>query len=140
MGIVASVSVHLGVLVIAKDPAYADLAAVEVVAERAAATGHRVIARHAVADSEAAIRSQLARWFDDREVDVVIILSGESEVVSKAVAPLVTEVLPASPICSAGSRSRRAARPRCSAPPRQPAAARPSCSSSRARSRPRWTS
>ena len=94
MGIVASVSVHLGVLVIAKDPAYADLAAVEVVAERAAATGHRVIARHAVADSEAAIRSQLARWFDDREVDVVIILSGESEVVSKAVAPLVTEVLP----------------------------------------------
>ena len=94
MGVVASVSVHLGVLVIAKDPAYADLAAVEVVAERAAATGHRVIARHAVADSEAAIRSQLARWFDDREVDVVIVLSSESEVISKAIAPLVTEVLP----------------------------------------------
>ena len=40
MGFVASASVHLAVLVIAKDPVRADLAASDLVATHAAAAGH----------------------------------------------------------------------------------------------------
>lgn len=94
MGIVPSASVHLAVLAIAKDPARPDLAAIDAVAVRAAAAGHRVMARQAVSDTEAAIRSQLARWFDDKEIDVVIVLSGDSAVIAPTLAPLVTHVLP----------------------------------------------
>ena len=90
----ASASVHLAVLVIAKDPVRADLAAGDVVATRAAAAGHRVISRQSVDDSEAAIRSHLARWIDDREVDVVIVLSGGNPTVKKTLATLVTEPVP----------------------------------------------
>jgi hypothetical protein len=91
---VASASVHLAVLVIAKDAARGDLAAGDVVATRAAAAGHRVISRQSVDDSEAAIRSHLARWIDDRQVDVVVVLSGGSPIVKKTLATLVTEPVP----------------------------------------------
>ena len=102
MGFVASASVHLAVLVIAKDPVRADLAAGDVVATRAAAAGHRVISRQSVADSEAAVRSQLARWIDDREVDVVIVLGGGSPVVAKTLATLVTEPVPGTDVIRCG--------------------------------------
>ena len=90
-----TVTVQLGILAIAKDPAHADLADVEIVTSRATAAGHRVLATHVVGDDQAAIREALERWIADPTLDVVIVLGGaDSDAVSSAMSPLVGHVLP----------------------------------------------
>jgi molybdenum cofactor biosynthesis protein B len=62
---------------------------------RATSAGHRVVAECTVADTEAAIAAQLATWIADPEIDVVLVLAGnDSDAASKALRPLVSELLP----------------------------------------------
>ncbi|MFN0251401.1 MAG: molybdopterin-binding protein [Kofleriaceae bacterium] len=90
-----TVSVQLGILAVAKDPAHADLGDAKTVTERAIAAGHRVIAQQVVGDRESAIREVLLRWIADPTIDVIIVLGGaDSDAVSTAMSPLVGHVLP----------------------------------------------
>lgn len=91
----ASVSVQLVLLAVAKDPSRPDLGDATIANERATAAGHRVLAQQVVADSEAAIREALEHWIADPAIDVVIVLGGaDSDAVSTAMRPLVGHVLP----------------------------------------------
>jgi molybdenum cofactor biosynthesis protein B len=92
---VQPVSVHLAVLAIAEDPAYADEAITAAVTEPATAAGHRIIERAVVADRQLEIRDQLARWMTNRQIDVVIVTGvSESDHTSQAISPLITQRLP----------------------------------------------
>lgn len=92
---VSTPSVHLAVLVVATDPAKADLATALVIRGRATNAGHQIVQQHVTKDMEAGIRSQLARWIDDRNVDVILITGAvESDAVAAAVKPLITQHLP----------------------------------------------
>jgi molybdenum cofactor biosynthesis protein B len=92
---VSTPSVHLAVLVVATDPAKADLATAMIIRGRATNAGHQIVQQHVTKDMEAGIRSQLARWIDDRDIDVILICGAvESDAVPAAVKPLVTEHLP----------------------------------------------
>jgi molybdenum cofactor biosynthesis protein B len=84
------VPVHIAVLAVAKDGP-----PTQAVTEKATAAGHKVVARATVADAQNAIRTQLALWIDDPNIDVIIVSGGtESNAASGAVKPLVSEVLP----------------------------------------------
>jgi len=92
---VSAISIQLGILAIAKDPERPDHDAIEIAAQRARAAGHRVVARQVIDDVEDSIRKQLTRWIAYAEIDVILVLGGaESEAVSSALQPLVSEVLP----------------------------------------------
>lgn len=91
----ASVSVQLGLLAVAKDPASPDLSGVTAATERITGAGHKVVALHTAADAEDEIRDQLTHWINDPEIDVVIVLGGaDSNAASAALKPLITEVIP----------------------------------------------
>ena len=88
MGAVEPVSVQFAFLSVGSP----DL---ETAKERATSAGHRVVAESTVADTEAAIAERLATWSADPEIDVVLVLAGnDSDAASKALRPLVSEVLP----------------------------------------------
>ena len=87
--------VHIAELVIAADPASADVATADIVTECAIAAGHAIVERTIVADTEDAIRAQLARWIAKPDVDVVIITGPtESTTAATALKPLVTHPVP----------------------------------------------
>jgi molybdopterin adenylyltransferase len=83
--------VHIAVLTIGDDGADAARA----IADRATATGHRVVDEETAKDTEAAIRDQLVRWIAAPNVDVVIVAASvDSEAASAALAPLAMQTLP----------------------------------------------
>lgn len=87
-------SVHLAVLVVATDPAKADLATAMIIRGRAGNAGHQIVQQHVTKDMEAGIRSQLARWIDDPNIDVILVTGNvESDAVAAAIKPLVTQQL-----------------------------------------------
>lgn len=87
---VQSVPVHIAVLAVARDGA-----PIKAVSEQATAAGHKVVARATVMDAQNAIRTQLALWIDDPNIDVIIVSGGtESSSASSALKPLISEVLP----------------------------------------------
>ncbi|HSD88517.1 MAG TPA: molybdopterin-binding protein, partial [Kofleriaceae bacterium] len=90
----SSPPVHLAVLVVASDPAKADLATAMVIRGRATTAGHPIVAQNVTKVMEAGIRSQLARWIDDPDIDVILITGAvEKEEVAAAIKPLVTQRL-----------------------------------------------
>jgi molybdenum cofactor biosynthesis protein B len=70
----------------------------QLVADRLAEVGHRIVARQIVVDSEVIIRAQLASWIADPGVEVVIATGGTGvtprDVTPEALAPLVTKPIP----------------------------------------------
>src|SRR5688572_9322916 len=82
------------ILAIAKDPARADRTDVNTATAKVTASGHRVVAERVVADTESAIRPAILEWMKAPEVDVVIVLGGDSDAISTALKPLVTEHVP----------------------------------------------
>src|SRR3954467_4043133 len=91
---VSSPSVHLAVLVVATDPAKADLATAMIIRGRATSAGHQIVQQHVTKAAEAGIRTHLARWIDDKDIDVILITGAvESDAVSSAIKPLITQPL-----------------------------------------------
>ena len=89
------IRVHIAVLVIAADPNHPDPAAADVVAQKAVAGGHSIVARATVGDSVDAIRAQLQKWIADSEIDVAIVTAGnDTQHASAALKPLVAEMVP----------------------------------------------
>ena len=89
------IRVHIAVLVIAADPTHADTATADAVAQKATGAGHAIVARAAVGDDEAAIRTQLAAWIADPEIDVVIAAAeADTRHAPAALKPLVHEAVP----------------------------------------------
>ncbi len=89
-----AVSVQFALLAVARasGDAPADLQAAT---HRATAAGHKIVAEEITADNEAAVRAQLQRFIADPQVDVVLVLAGaESDAASRALKPLISEVLP----------------------------------------------
>ena len=87
--------VHIAELVIATDPAAADVTIADSISERAESKGLAIVAREIVADLEEAIREQLERFIGDPNVDVVIATGvAESQAASNALRPLVTLPVP----------------------------------------------
>ncbi|HTL37215.1 MAG TPA: molybdopterin-binding protein [Kofleriaceae bacterium] len=92
--LVSTPSVHLAVLVVATDPAKADLGTAMIVRGRANGAGHQIVQQTVTKDAEANIRSNLARWVDDPNIDVVLVIGAvESDAVPSAIRPLVTQKL-----------------------------------------------
>ncbi|MBA3395013.1 MAG: hypothetical protein H0T89_20370, partial [Deltaproteobacteria bacterium] len=85
--------VHLAVLSIADPSVTADVLMENIVADRAVAAGHHIAAFTTVRDNEVAIRAQLVGLIMDPDIDVVIVV-GEGEATSRALAPLVDQALP----------------------------------------------
>ncbi|MBL9016015.1 MAG: hypothetical protein JNL83_17640 [Myxococcales bacterium] len=87
-----AVSVQFALLATSRATGAADL---ETVSARATAAGHKIVATQTVADAENAVRAQLEAWIGDPQIDVVLVLGGaESDAASRALKPLITEVLP----------------------------------------------
>src|SRR5262245_14352892 len=82
-------------MVIAADPARADQAAADMVAQKAVGGGHSIVARIAVRDAVDSIRAQLQSWIADPEIDVVIATAAaDTEHAPAALKPLVHEAVP----------------------------------------------
>lgn len=95
MEAVASLRVHIAELVIATDPAAADVTIADSISDRAEAKGLVVRERAIVADVEDQIRAALERFIGDPDIDVVIATSiAESAAASDALRPLVTQPVP----------------------------------------------
>ena len=77
IGAVPSVTVQIGLLAVAKDPARANRTQLEVARDRALAAGHRVLAAEVVPIDEQAIDVMLARWIADPQIDAIVILHRE---------------------------------------------------------------
>jgi molybdenum cofactor biosynthesis protein B len=92
---VEPIRVHIAELVIAADPATADLSIADAISERAKAANVAVAARAIVGDDEAAIRAQLEAWIAQPDIDVVIATGPrESTAAASALKPLVTQPVP----------------------------------------------
>lgn len=95
MGLVESVSVQFALLAVARTSAASVPDELDAATGRATAAGHKVLTDEIIADSEAAIRDRLTQLIANPEIDVVLVLAGaESDAASKALKPLITEVLP----------------------------------------------
>ncbi|HEY0254314.1 MAG TPA: molybdopterin-binding protein, partial [Kofleriaceae bacterium] len=87
--------VHIAELVIATDPAAADVTIADSVSERAEAKGLLVRTRRIVADVEAKIREALETFIGDPDIDVVIATGvAESPNAGNALKPLITQPVP----------------------------------------------
>ncbi|MEO8844028.1 MAG: molybdopterin-binding protein [Kofleriaceae bacterium] len=87
--------VHIAELVIATDPAAADVSIADSISERAESKGLAIVAREIVADVEEAIRAKLEQFIGDPNVDVVIATGvAESVAAGNALRPLVTQPVP----------------------------------------------
>lgn len=87
--------VHIAELVIATDPAAADVTIADSISERAESKGLAIVAREIVADVEGAIRAKLEQFIGDPNIDVVIATGvAESAAASNALRPLVTQPVP----------------------------------------------
>jgi molybdopterin adenylyltransferase len=92
---VETLRVHIAELVIATDPAAADVTIADSISERAESKGLAIVAREIVADQEAAIRAKLEQFIADPNIDVVIATGvAESAAASLALRPLVTQPVP----------------------------------------------
>ena len=89
-----SVSVQLGVLAIARDQARPPTQDIDTVVTRATAAGHRIVTRRTVGDLQGPIRDWLRRWIEDKAIDCIIVLGGDSTTLSDALQPLVTQPVP----------------------------------------------
>jgi molybdenum cofactor biosynthesis protein B len=69
-------TVNIAVLTVSDTRTTEDDRSGDTLAERAAAAGHRVVARKIVRDDVAAIVTQLQEWIADPEIDVVISTGG----------------------------------------------------------------
>ncbi|MEO8549936.1 MAG: molybdopterin-binding protein, partial [Kofleriaceae bacterium] len=95
MEAVATLRVHIAELVIATNPAAADVTIADSISDRAEAKGLIVRERAIVADVEREIRAVLERFIGDPDIDVVIATSiAESAAASDALRPLVTQPVP----------------------------------------------
>jgi molybdenum cofactor biosynthesis protein B len=95
MAAVAALRVHIAQLVIATDPATADVSIADSITERAEAKGLAVVGREIVADVEDLIRAKLEGFIGDPNVDVVIATGvAESTAAANALRPLVTQPVP----------------------------------------------
>ena len=95
MGHVESVSVQFALLAVARTTAASVPDEIDAATARAKAAGHSILTDEIIADSEAAIRERLTSLIANPEVDVVLVLAGaESDAASKALKPLISEVLP----------------------------------------------
>ena len=91
----ATLRVHIAELVIATDPAAADVTIADSISDRAEAKGLVVRERAIVADVEDQIRAAFERFIGDPDIDVVIATSiAESPAASDALRPLVTQPVP----------------------------------------------
>lgn len=87
--------VHIAELVIATDPAAADVTIADSISERAESKGLAIVAREIVADVEEAIRAKLEQFIGDPNIDVVIATGvAESAAAGNALRPLVTQPVP----------------------------------------------
>lgn len=87
-----AVSVQFALLATSRATGAAEL---EAARSRAMDAGHKIIAIQTVADAENAVRAQLEAWIDDPQIDVVLVLAGaETDAASRAIKPLISEVLP----------------------------------------------
>jgi molybdopterin adenylyltransferase len=92
---VETLRVHIAELVIATDPAAADVTIADSISERAESKGLAIVAREIVADVEEAIRAKLEQFIGDPNIDVVIATGvTESAAASNALRPLVTQPVP----------------------------------------------
>lgn len=88
-------SVQFALLAVARTSAASVPDEIDAATARATAAGHKILTEEIVADSEAVIRDRLAELIANPEIDVVLVLAGaESDAASKALKPLVSEVLP----------------------------------------------
>lgn len=95
MAAVESVSVQFALLAVARSSAVSVPDEIDAATARATAAGHKIITDEIVADAETAIRARLTELIANPEIDVVLVLAGaESDAASKALKPLVGEVLP----------------------------------------------
>ena len=89
-----AVSVQFALLAVARASGDAP-AELQAATDRATAAGHQIVAEEIIADNETALRGQLQRFIADPQVDVVLVLAGaESDAASRALKPLISEVLP----------------------------------------------
>ncbi len=89
-----SVSVQFALLAVARTSAASVPDEIDAATDRATAAGHKVLTDEIIADSETAIRERLTDLIANPEIDVVLVLAGaESDAASKALKPLITEVL-----------------------------------------------
>jgi molybdopterin adenylyltransferase len=92
---VETLRVHIAELVIATDPAAADVTIADSISERAESKGLVIVAREIVADVEQAIRAKLEQFIGDPNIDVVIATGvAESAAAGDALRPLVTQPVP----------------------------------------------
>ena len=88
-------SVQFALLAVARTTAASVPDEIDAATDRATAAGHKILTDEIIADSEATIRERLTELIANPEIDVVLVLAGaESDAASKALKPLVTEVLP----------------------------------------------
>ncbi len=88
-------SVQFALLAVARTTAASVPDEIDAATDRAVAAGHKILTDEIIADSEATIRDRLTELIANPEVDVVLVLAGaESDAASKALKPLITEVLP----------------------------------------------
>ncbi|HTL36260.1 MAG TPA: molybdenum cofactor biosynthesis protein B [Kofleriaceae bacterium] len=68
------------------------------IADRLASEGHKIAAHTIVKDSETGIRSQLAAWIADPNIEVIVATGGTGvtprDVTPEALAPLITKHIP----------------------------------------------
>ena len=92
------IPVRIGVLTVSDTRTTANDTSGDYIATQLAAVGHHIAARAIVRDDELVIRAQLARWFEDAGIDVVIATGGTGvtprDVTPEALAPLVTKPIP----------------------------------------------
>ena len=88
-------SVQFALLAVARTTAASVPDEIDAATDQATAAGHKILTDEIIADSEAAIHERLTALLANPEIDVVLVLAGaESDAASKALKPLITEVLP----------------------------------------------
>lgn len=92
------VPVHVAVLTVSDTRTLETDTSGQLVVDKLTEAGHEVVAREIVVDERHRIQSQLERWVEDANIDVVITTGGTGvtprDVTPEALAPLVTKPIP----------------------------------------------
>jgi molybdopterin adenylyltransferase len=92
------VPARIAVLTVSDTRTLADDRSGQLVADLLGDAGHVIAGRSIVTDNRERIRSQLATWIEDPEIDVIITTGGTGvttrDVTPEALAPLITKAIP----------------------------------------------